>query len=873
MPSATTSSNTEALRKNVKLLGRLLGEIISDAEGEAFYETVEAIRRLSKSARAKNDFEDLQHLLSPISNTKALGVARAFGQFLTLANIADQHHSTSREYGQNPAAILLDTVRKLQNSEVCKDAIEHAVDNLNIDLVLTAHPTEIIRRTMINKYAEIDQCLGILERENDPAIQAKIVTRLRALITQIWYSRDFRVNRPSPIDEAKGGYAVVERSLWQAVPDFLRELDVMREQLGLGKAKLEWTPIKFSSWMGGDRDGNPNVTADITQETLLLSQWQAADLFSKDLNALIEELSVTECNQILRDHVGDAPEPYRSLLRPLRDLLENQRTELMHALKDGKLPPVPLTKAQLLSPLELTYRSLQDCGMSIIAQGYLLDVIRRVHAFGPHLVTLDIRQESGRHSQAIAEIVTSLGLGNYAEWSETERCEFLLRELNNPRPLLPRSFEASSDVSEVLRTTRVIAGHPAQAFGAYVISMASSASDVLSVYLLMKEAGCQQMLPVAPLFETLADLQNAQSVIKQLLELEGFCDFIKHRMMVMIGYSDSAKDAGVLAASWAQYQAQESLIQICRAKGVALTLFHGRGGTIGRGGAPAQAALLSQPPGSLAEGLRVTEQGEMIRTKLGLPALAGNTLALYSSAILQANVSPPPQPKQEWRTLMHNLAETSCQHYRDYVRHNPDFLVYFREATPEQELANLPLGSRPARRRSGGGIETLRAIPWIFAWSQNRLLLPAWLGAGQALADTLEDTAHQSVIEQMITQWPFFRTRISMLEMVFAKADLLIAEYYDDTLVSADYLPIGLALRDQLQQDATTVLNLLAQTELLQHDDWGKESIRLRNIYTAPLNLLQAELLRRERHQNDSVVEQAIMVSIAGVAAGMRNTG
>jgi phosphoenolpyruvate carboxylase len=873
MSPANTSSNTESLRKHVKLLGRLLGEIISEAEGEAFYETVEAIRRLSKSARAKNDFEDLQHLLSPISNEKALGVARAFGQFLTLANIADQHHSTSHDYGQNPAAILREAASKLQNINASQQVLEDALDHLKIDLVLTAHPTEIIRRTMINKYAEIDQCLGMLEHEDTPSKQVKIVARLRSLITQIWYSRDFRVNRPSPIDEAKGGYAVVERSLWQAVPDFLRELDLMREQLNLPEAKLDWTPVKFSSWMGGDRDGNPNVTAAITQETLLLSQWQAADLLSHDLNTLIEELSVTECNQRVRDHVGDAHEPYRSLLRPLRDLLEKQRTALMHAIKDNQAAPSPLTKAQVLAPLELTYTSLHECGMSIIAKGLLLDVIRRVHAFGPHLVTLDIRQESGRHSQAIAEIVAALGLGDYHQWSESERCEFLLKELNNPRPLLPRSFTGSDEVNEVLQTTRVIASHPREAFGAYVISMASSASDVLSVYLLMKEAGCQSMLPVAPLFETLSDLQNAQSVVQQLFELEGFCDYIKHYMMVMIGYSDSAKDAGVLAASWAQYQAQEALIKTCQAKGVALTLFHGRGGTIGRGGAPAQAALLSQPPGSLAQGLRVTEQGEMIRTKLGLPALAGNTLALYSSAILQANVSPPPKPKQEWRELMHRLADASCQHYRDYVRHNPDFLVYFREATPEQELANLPLGSRPARRRSGGGIETLRAIPWIFAWSQNRLLLPAWLGAGQALAEAIKDSNHQSVIQQMIADWPFFRTRISMLEMVFAKADLLIAEYYDDTLVSADYLPLGIALRQQLQQDATTVLDLLNQDQLLQHDEWGKESIRLRNIYTAPLNLLQAELLRRERHQNDTLVEQAIMVSIAGVAAGMRNTG
>ena len=375
-----------------------------------------------------------------------------------------------------------------------------------------------------------------------------------------------------------------------------------------------------------------------------------------------------------------------------------------------------------------------------------------------------------------------------------------------------------------------------------------------------------------PLFETLDDLNRSAAVVDQLLSIPQYLEHLQGRLMVMIGYSDSSKDAGMLAASWAQYRAQEALVARCRQSAIKLTLFHGRGGTIGRGGAPAHAALLSQPPGSLENGLRVTEQGEMIRTKLGLKGMAIKTLALYTSAILQANLMEPPTPRQEWRDVMDSLSDASCDYYRAYVRDNVDFVSYFREATPEQELTKLPLGSRPARRKSGGGIASLRAIPWIFAWTQNRLMLPAWLGAGQAFKDVMS-AGKIDTLKQMSHDWPFFATRLSMLEMVFAKADSGLSAYYDEKLVSQQYREIGEQLRAQLASDTNVILELLGETQLLQHQSWPKESIQLRNIYTDPLNFLQAELLERNRKQQDDVIDQAIMVTIAGIAAGMRNTG
>lgn len=566
-------------------------------------------------------------------------------------------------------------------------------------------------------------------------------------------------------------------------------------------------------------------------------------------------------------------------MKRLRSQLMSTQAYLAGQLKGERvLKPRDLlvNNDQLWAPLYACYRSLQASGMSIIANGQLLDTLRRVRCFGVSLVRIDVRQESTRHTEAIAELTRYLGLGDYESWSEADKQAFLIRELNSKRPLVPLRWEPSANTQEVLETCRVIAEAPQDSIAAYVISMARTPSDVLAVHLLLKEADCPFALPVVPLFETLDDLNNADDVMTQLLNIDWYRGFIQGKQMVMIGYSDSAKDAGVIAASWAQYRAQDALIKICDKAGVALTLFHGRGGSIGRGGAPAHAALLSQPPGSLKGGLRVTEQGEMIRFKFGLPEVTISSLALYAAAILEANLLPPPEPKKEWRTLMDELSETSCNMYRNYVRENPGFVPYFRAATPELELelCKLPLGSRPAKRRPNGGVESLRAIPWIFAWTQNRLMLPAWLGAGAGLQEAVK-AGKQNHLETMCRDWPFFSTRIGMLEMVFAKADLWLAEYYDQRLVGKALWPLGQQLRHQLESDIKVVLTIANDAHLMEDLPWIAESIALRNVYTDPLNVLQAELLHRSRQQEhpDARVEQALMVTIAGIAAGMRNTG
>lgn len=879
MKQSPDEPDYSSLRSNVSALGALLGNIIADAEGEDCLDLIERIRTLSRSAREGDESAraSLLEVLRELPNAQLVPVARAFSQFLNLANIADQHHTVSREMAPlfSASRALAGAFSALMEEGVAPAALERSIHELKIELVLTAHPTEIMRRTLIHKHSEIRGCLGKLELSGiTPREREQLQLRLRDLVTQIWFGDDFRAQRPTPVDEAKWGYAVVEDSLWEAVPEFLRRLDAALFDACGARLPLDAKPVTFVSWMGGDRDGNPNVTAPVTEEVLRLARWQAAELYLCDLNELVDELSMTPCDASLRELAGDAREPYRYVVKTLRDKMRRTLAAIEMELAGEPVDDDDIFTdvEQLWRPLFLCYGSLQACGMASVARGSLLDLLRKVRCFGLHLVKIDVRQDSARHTQVFSELTQFLELGDYARWSETEKQAFLLIELSNKRPLIPRRWQPTPEVAEVLATCEVVAAQPPEALGAYVISMARQPSDVLAVHLLLREAGCDSGIPVSPLFETLDDLARAKEVVSTLLAQRWYRDAINGQLMIMIGYSDSAKDAGVLAASWAQYTAQESLLQVCAAQGVELLLFHGRGGSIGRGGAPAQAALLSQPPGSLRSGLRVTEQGEMIRAKLGWTSLAVKTLALYTTAICRANLMTPPEPRAEWRALMEQMSADSCAAYRAVVRDEEDFVAYFRHATPEQELAKLPLGSRPARRAGGGGIESLRAIPWIFAWSQNRLMLPAWLGAGAALKLAM-DRGEADTLRAMVRQWPFFEVRISMLEMVYAKADAGISRFYDNCLVPPQWHPLGKALRTQLGADSKTVLDIAGREHLLDDQPWIKQSMQLRDIYTDPLNYLQAELLQRHRAQPEPFLEHAIMVTIAGIAAGMRNTG
>jgi len=871
-----------ALRGNVGMLGQLLGKTIKEHLGEEFLDKIENIRQLAKSSRQGNE-EDRQKLISTLQNLsddELLPVARAFSQFLNLANVAEQFHTMSRQGELTTTADPLDKLfDKLKTANLSEQEIIDAVSKLDIELVLTAHPTEVTRRTLIHKQVQLNKCLEELELQDLTPRESRFIQhRIEQLINQAWHTNEIRQQRPTPVDEAKWGFAVIENNLWPAIPLFLRKLDDrLEEEFGI-RLPLNASPIKIASWMGGDRDGNPFVTAKVTQEVLLLSRWVAITLFQTDIQELVSELSMVDCSDELRQRVGDCAEPYREILRELRDALRETQQAVTAKLQGQYTENRDLItrSEQLREPLELCYRSLQSCGMSIIADGLLLDVLRKLSCFGINLLKLDIRQDGERHGQVISELTQYLGLGDYSTWTEEEKQSFLLKELESLRPLLPVSWQPSAESQEVIDTCRVIAQSDPDAFGIYIISMARQPSDVLAVQLILKEVGCKFRIPIAPLFETQNDLQNAEAVLNRLLSVDWYREYIQGQQYVMIGYSDSAKDAGMMAAGWAQYRAMEALVGIADREQIKLNLFHGRGGTIGRGGGPAHQAILSQPPGSLKGGFRVTEQGEMIRFKFGLPEVAIHNFKLYTSAVLEANLLPPPKPKTEWYAVMDKLSEISCAHYRSIVREEPDFVPYFRAATPELELGKLPLGSRPSKRKPNGGVESLRAIPWIFAWTQNRLMLPSWLGAHIALQAVIDD-GNADVLKAMDQEWPFFHTRLEMLEMVFLKADLWLAEYYDLRLAPESLWPLGQRLRQELRDSINVILKLRPNgSELLDEQPWIKESIKLRNPYTDPLNVLQVELLNRSRSTPEELhpeVDQALMVTIAGIAAGMRNTG
>lgn len=871
------------LREDVHQLGELLGTTIREQYGDAFLDKIERIRKGAKAARqgSADGARQLSETLDQLNDDELLPVARAFNQFLNLANIAEQYHRVRRrdpgEAKPFENRILDELLQRLLAGGHDREALARQVGQLDIELVLTAHPTEVARRTLIQKYDAISAQLAEQDhRDLSDAERDAIAGRLQRLIAEAWHTEEIRRVRPTPVDEAKWGFAVIENSLWQAVPTVLRKADqTLQRETGL-RLPLQAAPIRFASWMGGDRDGNPNVTAKVTREVLLLARWMAADLYLRDIDSLAAELSMQQASDELRARAGDSAEPYRALLKGLRERLRATRAWAHESLAGPVKPSAAVLSHndELYEPLHLCYRSLHDCGMGVIADGPLLDFLRRVSTFGLFLVRLDVRQDAARHAAALGEITEYLGLGRYQDWDEEQRLGFLQTELSSRRPLLPADFCPAEDTAEVLATCREVAAAPAASLGSYVISMAGAASDVLAVQLLLKEAGLRRAMRVVPLFETLADLDNAPTAIERLLALPDYRAQLQGPQEVMIGYSDSAKDAGTTAAAWAQYRAQESLVDICQRHEVELLLFHGRGGTVGRGGGPAHEAILSQPPGSVNGRFRTTEQGEMIRFKFGMPDIAEQNLNLYLAAVLEATLMPPPAPEPAWRAQMDRLAADGVAAYRGVVREHPQFVEYFRQATPEQELGRLPLGSRPAKRREGG-VESLRAIPWIFAWTQTRLMLPAWLGWEAALSGALE-RGEGELLQDMREHWPFFRTRIDMLEMVLAKADESIASLYDERLVDAELRPLGAHLRDLLSQAGDVVLGLTGQTQLLAHSAETLEFITVRNTYLDPLHLLQAELLarsRRREHEAGSALEQALLVSVAGIAAGLRNTG
>ena len=891
-PDAPYANLNPHLDDNIRLLGSLLGKAIQTQSGDELYEMVEYVRRLSIAARQGEQTQAvvLQEKLSGLPAKDMYLLARAFNLFLNLANIADQYErlrehkaldwfgldeNAERPTYKSPFCKLNNKFALILKQGVSAKKLYESVCNLSIEPVLTAHPTEVARRTVSNKYLRINR---LLESLDQPGLREyhieELQNQLYRVITELWETDEIRRQQPTPLDEAKSGLVVFDQTLWDAVPNVLYTLSRILHKYTGNTLPLDATPLRICSWMGGDRDGNPNVTPEMTEKVICTSRWKAAELYFREIKALRDELSMNRCNDRLREETGDSHEPYRVLLKELLAKLSRtmRSMELMLEGEHCSERSIIQVRADLLQPLMICFDSLIACDESIIANGRLTDIIRRLYAFGVISMPLDIRQESTRHTEALNEITEYLGLGSYIKWSEAERQQFLSQELANKRPLIPADFPASADVAVVLDTFRMIALQPREYLGAYIISMATTASDVLAVEVLQKACGVPAPLRVVPLFERLDDLQTAAQTMDQLWSNPLYFERINGHQEVMIGYSDSAKDAGQLSAAWGLYCAQEQLVKLAAKYDIKLTLFHGRGGTVARGGGPAHAAIRSQPPGSVNGSMRVTEQGEVIQSKYGVPGMAVESLKTYLCAVLDATLTPPPEPKQQWRDSMDALSAIALKEFRSTIREEPDFVPYFVQATPESVLGSLNIGSRPARRRKGDGITYLRAIPWIFAWTQTRLMLPAWLGIGSALQAALDDNK-EAQLREMQAQWPFFESTIDLIEMVLAKADPNVAMLYDRKLVDENLLPLGESLRAKYHQIVKAVLELTGHKKLVEHEPGLLQGIIVRNPYVDPLNILQVEILSRIRNGETGMIEDALTIAINGISAGMRNTG
>jgi len=821
------------LRRDVRLLGAVLGKVIAEQEGDELLEAEERIRLRARDARGTGDVDAVRDLVRTLSPGEQAKVLRAFGLYFQLANIAEQHHRLRRrrqyaaEDQQAPRESLADAFERL--SDIDENELRARVSRLSLELVLTAHPTEATRRTYLLAHLRVAELLAALDAAASSSEEAHIESELGEQITILWQTDEVRHGRPRVTDEIRHGLWFFEHSLPDAAERLLAEY----------RARLPDAPSPFSfgTWIGGDMDGNPAAGAETIREALSRARELALGRYRSDVRELAVALamhrSLVKVSRELDESIGrderELPEYAGTIGR--RSELEPYRRKLSFVWwrlgNDGYDRP-----AELLADLDVLGRSLTANRGTRIAAGRLAALRRRVEIFGFPLAKLDVRLHAS--------------------------------ELREPTARTRDALVAAADVRR---------RHGPEALDTVIVSGTTSAADVLAVLDLSDEP-----LSVVPLFETISDLGRAPAVVRELLADPRFAQRVEdrdRRLEVMVGYSDSGKDGGFLAAQWAIYRAQEELVEVAREAEVELTIFHGRGGSPGRGGGPTHAAILAQPAGHPPGRLKLTEQGETISFKYGLPglahrnleaALAGTLLAAFPEVSAHA-------PTQEERTALDNLAELAERRYRAFVHEEPLFVDFFRAFTPVDELALLEIGSRPTRRpESADFLGSLRAIPWVFAWTQNRTILPAWFGSGTALGSLVEG-GQVAALRRLYARLPFFRSLVDTLEMTLAKSSLEIASQYVE-LVPAELEPERLyaEIASEHERTVDAVLQTLESRTLLERQPVLRRSIQLRNPYVDPMNAIQVELLRRFR-SGDENARLPLMRSIAGIAAALRNTG
>ena len=942
--SATTTVNAEngsvaavavgsdhLLWTDVRTMGAILGESISVHDGDDVLVKVETMRKMARESRQQSSggdlgrLDDMADFAGGLSARELQIVSRAFTHFLGVANAAEAQQRVrklktdlSKEGSEGKLGALIE--RKgdstsgamrglLDTGTATPDEIYNSIITQTAEIVLTAHPTQVNRRTLLDKHGRVQRILneadGLRSSSGTPYERKLLDDALRREIGSIWQTDELSRSKPSVQSEAERGTLVLEAVMWEALPSFLRRLDAtMRSSLGDSRGlPLTARPFKFASWMGGDRDGNPNVTSTVTREVCLTNRIKAARLLEADVRELTSLISgnpprrESEAMDKIRERAGpDRRAPFRGYLYSIATKLALTRQwaeQEFHKLERDEpvttnISPdeVYLSKGELMDELLTVHRALCDTGNAVTADGRLSDLIRKLSAFGLTFVPLDVRQESDRHAEVLDGVTRYLGLGSYLQWDEDTRVNWISQQLQSKRPLLragawnePGSGRYfSENAREVLDTFAMIADQYEDSLGAYVISQCTTPSDVLAVLLLQVDAGVEKPLRVVPLFETLDDLKGAASTMEQLFKLPAYIGSINGKQEVMVGYSDSAKDAGRLAASWAQYETQVQLAAVAKKYNVDQVYFHGKGGTVGRGANPNTFnGIVSHAPGTINGKYRVTEQGEMIDRNFGRPEIAERSLDLYTAALLAEKHTHRDLPKKEFKDMMDKLSEISCEAYRNIVFKEERFVPYFRTATPELELANLNIGSRPAKRKASGGVESLRAIPWIFAWTQTRLNLPTWLGVGEAIGEVLAGKDAET-LRRMYREFGAFRTTIDLVEMILSKSDSGIARHYEKVLVSdPKAIELGGEIMKTFHATESAILDLSGHKTLSENDKLLQRLMAVRNPYVDVLNVLQVETLKRLRESQGSpeekVLQDALLTTITGIANGMGNTG
>lgn len=914
----------------VNTLATILGRVISYQEGEEALALVEKIRHLAKNFRSTSDpriGEELAQIVARLSTDQLNLLTKAFTHFFGLINLAekiDQVRSLRHppEDGSPRPGSIPEAVAALRDQGVLPRKIQTLMDQAQVLMVFTAHPTESKRRTTLTKLHRIYSAAVRLTEENLPVDERDDLLKfVLEEIVSLWQSDEVRRLKLTVLDEVKGNLYYFEESLLEVVPLLYRELE---RSLKKEFPKTSWVVpplLKFGSWVGGDRDGNPFVTPAVTVETVRLLRAtalrhhiSAVEELSGRLSASDRQVPVTPAlaASIARDeslfpdmaerishHIHH--EQYRKkcnyihakLLRTL------SHTEAFRLDGEKELPSPPpgtwyASALEFLQDLDLMEESLRANKGAILADGYLGEVKRNAQVFGFRLATLDIRQHSSRHTQALAEILKAAGLcGDYQALEEGNRLELLESLLREEKPLIPSPHAFSPETAETIETFRVLSLiqerlNP-RSTDTYIISMTHGVSDVLAVLLFLREAGLYRKeghshLNIVPLFETGEDLRRAGGMFERLLKNESYRAHLKLRgdfQEIMLGYSDSNKESGYLASQWALYRAQTELARIADSRQIALRLFHGRGGSVGRGGGPASQAILSQPPGTVKGRIKITEQGEVISDHYGEQVTARRHLEQIANAVLRSSFpSREIMPKAEWKQIMEKLAGHSFQAYHSLIYGHPRFAEFFQTATPIAEISRHRIGSRPSRRADDTSIENLRAIPWVFSWMQSRYTLPGWYGMGSAMENYLKAEPEKglSILREMYSQWPFFQTALDNAQMILSKADLDIARRYAELVPDKG---LGREIFESIQIEYDRTVRIICQVaqvnELLEKDRGLYESIKRRNPYIDPLSFIQIELIKRLRNQPGEAdrreLEDAILMTINGIAAGLKNTG